>query len=48
VDYDSGSEESYEARAIFDVWRIGVGASAEFADSANQYNVFVRFNFGQK
>ena len=48
VDYDSGSEESYEARAIFDVWRIGVGVSAEFADSVNQYNVFARFAFGKK
>ena len=48
VDYDSGSEESYEARGIFDVWKIGVGVAVEFADSADQYSVFARFNFGQK
>ena len=48
IDYsDSGSMEEYEARAIFHVWRVGIGAAYAFADDYNQYNAFVRFNFGK-
>ncbi len=48
VDYESDSEADYELRGIFDVWKIGVGVSADLGDSADQYSVFVRFNFGPK
>jgi hypothetical protein len=48
TDYDNaGSTDSYEARGIFHVWRIGIGAAASFASEANEYNAFVRFNFGR-
>ena len=48
VDYDDDSVDSYEVRAIFDVWRIGIGAAAELESDVNQYSAFVRFNFGEK
>jgi len=48
IDYsDSGSTEIYEARAILYFWRLGVGAAYSFSDEFNQYNAFVRFNFGK-
>jgi len=47
TDYgDAGSTDSYEARAIFDFWRIGIGAAAELSSDDTRYNAFVRFNFG--
>ncbi len=42
----AGSTTSFEARAIVNVWRMGFGASYEFSDDYNQWNVFARFNFG--
>lgn len=36
----------FEARAIVNVWRMGFGASYEFSDDYNHWNVFARFNFG--
>lgn len=48
TDYnDAGSQDSYEVRAIFDIWRIGIGAAATVSDEDNRYNAFVRFNFGK-
>ena len=49
VDYsDAGSTDSYEVRGIFNVWRLGIGAAYIFSSEANQYDAFVRFNFGRK
>jgi hypothetical protein len=45
---DAGSKESYEAKAIFDIWRLGFGASADFGSDDTRYSAFVRFNFGKK
>lgn len=46
-DVGSNSDMSYEARAIVNVWRLGFGASYEKFDDADQWNAFVRFNFGR-
>lgn len=42
---DAGSQDSYEARAILDIWRIGLGGSATFSGEDTQYSAFIRFNF---
>jgi hypothetical protein len=48
TDYGTaGSKESYEAKAIFDVWRLGIGASADFSSDDTRYSAFARFNFGK-
>ena len=48
TDYqDAGSQDSYELRAIFDVWRMGIGAAYTYNSDAPQYSAFVRFNFGK-
>jgi hypothetical protein len=47
TDYDdAGSDDRYEVRAIFDVWRIGIGAAYVMGDDYDQYNAFARFAFG--
>ena len=47
--YDSDNYEdnrtSYEVRAIFHIWRVGIGASYEKFSDWDQYNGFVRFHF---
>jgi hypothetical protein len=49
ADYDvAGSDTSYEVRAILNIWVMGFGASYEMADTADQWNVFARFNFGMR
>ena len=49
ADYDDLSDDpTYEARAIVNVWRIGIGGAIEFGDDADQYSIFARFAFGQK
>jgi hypothetical protein len=49
TDYqDAGSQDSYEARGMFYIWRLAFGAAWETSSEANQYNAFVRFNFGRK
>jgi len=45
---NADSEMQYEVRAIVNIWRIGIGASYQFADSADQWNVFARYNFGRR
>jgi hypothetical protein len=48
TDYGTaGSTDSYEVRAIVDVWRLGLGAAYEMSSDDNRYNAFVRFNFGK-
>jgi len=48
TDYsDAGSQDSYEVRAILDVWRLGLGAAYTYNTDVSQYNAFVRFNFGK-
>ena len=44
---DAGSQDSYEARAIIDIWRIGLGGAATFSSEDTQYSAFLRFNFGR-
>ncbi len=44
---DAGSQDSYELRAIFDIWRLGFGAAATTSSDDKRYNAFVRFNFGR-
>ena len=46
---DIGDEEdlSYEARFILNIWRLGFGAAYEMFDDSEQWNGFVRFNFGR-
>jgi len=46
-DVGSGSDLSYEARGIINIWRLGFGAAYEKFDQADQWNAFVRFNFGR-
>jgi len=41
------SDTSWEARGILNIWRLGFGASYEKFDNADQWNGFVRFNFGR-
>ena len=41
------SDTSWEARAIVNVWKLGFGAAYEKFDDADQWNAFVRFNFGR-
>jgi hypothetical protein len=49
TDYDNaGSTDSYEARGIVYLWKIGIGAAVEFGDDADVYNAFVRFHFDEK
>ncbi len=43
----SDSDVSYEARAIINIWRLGFGAAFEKFDDSDQWNAFVRFNFGR-
>jgi hypothetical protein len=46
TDYGTaGSQDSYEVRAIVDVWRLGIGAAAETSSDDKRYSAFVRFNF---
>jgi hypothetical protein len=40
------SDTSWEARGILNIWRLGFGASYEKFDESDQWNGFVRFNFG--
>jgi hypothetical protein len=47
-DVTDKSDTSWEARAIFDIWRLGFGADYEKFDNADQWNGFVRFNFGRR
>jgi len=47
-DVGSESDLSYEARGIINIWRLGFGAAYEKFDEADQWNAFVRFNFGRK
>ena len=44
---DAGSTDSYEARAIIDIWRLGFGGAATFSSDDTEYSAFVRFNFGR-
>jgi len=44
----SSSDLSFEARGIINIWRLGFGAAYEKFDEADQWNAFVRFNFGRK
>ncbi len=43
-DFDSG--EVFEANAILNLWRIGIGLGAEVEDDIETYSAFARFNFG--
>jgi hypothetical protein len=43
----SESDMSWEARGILNVWRLGFGAAYEKFDASDQWNAFVRFNFGR-
>ena len=36
-----------ERDGVFNIWRIGLGASYEKFDDLDQYNGFVRFIFGE-
>lgn len=48
TDYsDAGSQDSYEVRGIFYVWRLGIGAAGTLSSEDTRYNAFVRFNFGK-
>jgi hypothetical protein len=47
TDVGEGTDTSWEARGIINIWRLGFGASYEQLDNANQWNGFVRFNFGR-
>ena len=44
---DAGSNDSYEARVIFNIWKIGIGGSGLYSSDATSYAVFARFNFGR-
>ena len=44
---DAGSQDSYELRAIFNIWRLGFGAAGTTSSNDSRYNAFVRFNFGK-
>ena len=46
-DIGSESDLSYEARGILNIWRLGFGAAYEKFDASDQWNAFVRFNFGR-
>jgi hypothetical protein len=46
-DVGSESDLSYEARGIVNIWRLGFGAAYEKFDASDQWNAFVRFNFGR-
>jgi hypothetical protein len=46
-DYAAESETSWEGRAILNIWRLGFGVGYEKFDDADQYNAFIRFNFGR-
>ena len=47
-DIENDSDLSYEARGIINIWRLGFGAAYEKFDNADQWNAFVRFNFGRR
>jgi hypothetical protein len=47
-DVTDKSDTSWEARAIINVWRLGFGADYEKFDHSDQWNGFVRFNFGRR
>ncbi len=47
LDRPFDSETGYELRGIVYLWRIGIGVSWETSDNFDQYNGFVRFNFGR-
>ena len=47
-DVGDESDTSWEARGIIFIWRLGFGASYEKFDEADQWNGFVRFNFGRR
>jgi hypothetical protein len=47
-DVGSESDVSWEARGIVNIWRLGFGAAYEKFDEADQWNGFVRFNFGRR
>lgn len=46
-DVNSSTDTTWEARGIFNIWRLGFGADYEKFDTADQWNAFVRFNFGK-
>jgi hypothetical protein len=41
------TDTTWEARAIINIWRLGFGGDYEKFDTADQWNAFVRFNFGK-
>src|SRR5499426_344505 len=45
---DTGSQDSYEALGMFYIWRLSFGAAWVTSSDFDQYNAFVRFNFGRK
>ena len=47
-DVTDKSDTSWEARAIINIWRLGFGADYEKFDNSDQWNAFVRFNFGRR
>lgn len=47
TDVGDESDTSWELRGILFIWRLGFGASMEQLDDAEQWNAFVRFNFGR-
>lgn len=46
-DIGSESDVSWEGRAIVNIWRLGFGGAYEKFDNSDQWNAFVRFNFGR-
>ena len=47
-DVTDKSDTSWEGRAIINIWRLGFGADYEKFDTSDQWNAFVRFNFGRR
>jgi hypothetical protein len=47
-DVGSESDISWEARGIINIWRLGFGADYEKFDDSDQWNAFIRFNFGER
>ena len=47
-DVTDKSDTSWEGRAIVNIWRLGFGADYEKFDNSDQWNAFVRFNFGRR